>query len=242
MGAARHRLPALKTQLLGHQPLPSWQSVGVKARFKDRREAGQILAGALAEAAVVDPDTVVLGLPRGGVVVAVQVAEALELPLDIIIVRKLGVPWQPELAFGAVGEGEVMHVDESLRTHLRLDNEIVSQIAARERLAIEHRAELWRHGRPPMSLQDKTALIVDDGIATGATARAACQVARGLGADRVVVATPVAPPDTVAALRQAADRVIGASTPSPFGAVGYFYDDFSEVSDQEVQEILAKNK
>lgn len=205
--------------------------------FIDRRDAGRRLGRALHD--LRGESCVVLGLPRGGVPVAREVALELDAPLDVIIVRKLGVPFQPELAMGAIGEANVTIVN----------NEIVrlAQVSPRELAAVQHaeRAELdrrvlrFRGGHPRMSLRGRTAIIVDDGVATGSTARAACQVVRDLGARRVVLAVPVAPAEIGARLRQDVDEYVCLEEPEPFVSVGRHYDDFSATSDQEVLECLA---
>src|SRR5205085_10504383 len=178
------------------------------------------------------------GLPRGGVVVAYEVATALEAPLDVILVRKLGVPFQPELAMGAIGEGGAYVIDDAVLREVHVGASEVAAAEARERDELARRVRRFRDGRDPVSLVGRTALIVDDGIATGSTARAACQVARARGAARVVVATPVASPSAVARLGRDADDVIALERPQCLRAIGEFYDDFSQTSDAEVMEIL----
>jgi putative phosphoribosyl transferase len=185
-------------------------------------------------------DVVVLGLPRGGVPVAYEVATALDLPLDVIIVRKLGVPSQPELAMGAIGEGGARTIDDDVVAMAAVQSADLSAVEEREKLELERRAVLFRGDRPGLTLKGRTALIIDDGIATGSTARAACQVARAQGAARVVLATPVAPPRAVAELRGDADEVICLSTPELFWAIGEFYFDFTQTSDDEVTALLAR--
>ena len=208
-------------------------------RFADRVDAGRRLA---AELLAVEPglrgaDVVVLGLPRGGVPVAAEVAAALGAPLDVIVVRRLGVPWQPELAMGAVGEGGVQVLDARVVQHTGVSDAEVGAVRERERAAVEARATALRAGRARLDLVGRTALVVDDGLATGSTARAACQVAWHLGADRVVLAVPVGAADTVAAFPDA-DRVVCVLTPVDFAAVGQFYRDFSATSDAEVVRLL----
>ena len=204
-------------------------------RLADRVEAGRRLAERLESFR--GDDVVVLGLPRGGVPVAAEVARALGAPLDVIVVRKLGVPFQPELAMGAIGEGGVRVLDDEVLRLARIDDRDLHEVEARERAELEARVERFRRGRPRLDLTGRTALIVDDGIATGSTARAACRVARELGAARVVMATPVAAPDTVARFRDA-DEVVSLSTPAGFSAVGQFYRDFTATSDETVVELL----
>lgn len=209
-------------------------------RFTDRTEAGRQLAARLAGR--VPDDSVVLGLPRGGVPVALQVARALDLPLDVIVVRKLGVPWHPELAMGAIGEDGVRVLDDEVLRAARVSGESFRRVEHDERAELDRRAVRFRGDRPRTDLTGRTALIVDDGIATGSTARAACQVAREHGASRVVLAAPVAPVDTVERLRHDADEVVVLRTPEPFGAVGQFYDDFSPVPDAAVARMLADHR
>lgn len=204
--------------------------------FRDRIDAGQQLADRLLHLA--DQDVVVLGLPRGGVPVAQQVAIALDAPLDVIVVRKLGVPFQPELAMGAIGEDGVLIIDSDLVAMAGVSDEELSGIERRERAELDRRAELFRGGRPKTELKGRVAVIVDDGIATGSTARAAAQVARMQGATRVVVATPVASVEVRDGLGGDVDEVIVVETPYPFYAIGQFYLDFSQTTDDEVAAIL----
>ena len=204
--------------------------------FEDREQAGRALAERLAH--LRGKRTVVLGLPRGGVPVAFEVARALGAPLDVIVVRKIGVPYQSELAMGAIGEGGVRVIDARTMAEAGVSMAEFAEVETRERVELERRAELFRGGRPPVSLLGKTAVIVDDGIATGSTARAAAHVARGLGAARVVVATPVAPPDVGRKLSGDVDEVVIVETPAPFYAIGQFYDDFTPTADAEVTRLL----
>jgi len=204
--------------------------------FRDRRQAGQELARRLQH--LKGLDLVVLGLPRGGVPVAYEVARELSAPLDVIVVRKLGVPCQPELAIGAIGEGEVRIVNRSVMELAGVDEDDLRAVEERERIELERRAQTFRGSRPRVPLQGRVVVIVDDGIATGSTARAAAQVARARGAARIVVATPVAPPDVVDRLGAEADEVIVVFQPIPFYAIGQFYADFSQTLDREVTELL----
>jgi putative phosphoribosyl transferase len=216
------------------------------AEFRNRVDAGRRLASALD--ALRGSSTVVLGLPRGGVPVAAEVARILSLPLDVVIVRKLGLPSHPEVAMGAIGEGGVRVLDPSIMALGHVDDAQLSSTEAAERSVLASRLKRMRRDRPRLGLTDRTALIVDDGIATGATARAACAVVRQLGAARVIVAAPVGAPDAVAGLVQApdhpvaealeADEVVCLLTPHNFWAVGQFYDDFSQTSDKEVDQLL----
>lgn len=205
-------------------------------RFADRRDAGRRLARALLERDLGRP--VVLGLPRGGVPVAAEVADALGAPLDVLVVRKVGVPWRSEVALGAVGERDAVVWNDDVRRHARVSDERLGELERRERGEVEARVARFRRGRPPIDLAKRTAIIADDGVATGATARVACRIARALGADRIVLATPVAPPDVVADFPEA-DEVVCLLTPSAFMAVGMHYLDFGQTSDAEVVAILA---
>jgi putative phosphoribosyl transferase len=204
--------------------------------FRDRREAGRRLAERLSGLRAASP--LVLGLPRGGVPVAFEVAKALDAPLDILVVRKLGVPFQPELGMGAVGEDGVRVVNPDVLRQARVTEAQLAEVEARERAEVEERATRLRQGRPAIPVAGRTVVIVDDGLATGGTARAAVRIAHARGAERVVLAVPVAPPETVAALRADADDVVAVETPEPFFAIGGWYVDFSPTSDTEVVELL----
>lgn len=206
--------------------------------FTDRREAGRRLAQAFAGRSLERP--VVLGLPRGGVPVAAELARSLGAPLDVLVVRKLGLPRQPEVAMGAIGErGARVLNDDVLRYGAVRDAEL-AKVERRERAELEARVTRFRGGAPPIDLAGRTAVIVDDGVATGATARVAALVARELGAASVVLAMPVGAPDSVAELAAMpeVDEVVCLSTPPGFMAVGMHYLDFRQTSDAEVQEIL----
>ncbi len=206
--------------------------------FTDRADAGRRLARALQH--LRNEDVVVLALPRGGFPVAAEVARALAAPLDVILVRKLGVPFQPELAMGAVGEGGVLVLNESVVRRAQVSAAELAEIEREARTEIDRRARRFRPGRDRVSLAGRTALLVDDGVATGATARAACRVARELGASRVVLAAPVCALDAEASLRDEVDELVCLATPERFFGVGYFYDDFHQVSDEEVAELLRR--
>ncbi len=206
------------------------------AEFSNRVEAGQRLAHELAPLA--GEDIVVLGLPRGGVPVAAEVARSLGVPLDVIVVRKLGVPAQPELAMGAIGEAGARFVDNRIVARAGVSPADLDRVEAREREVLEARVRRLRGGRPPVDLAGRTAVVVDDGIATGATARVACTVARHLGAARVVLAVPVGPESTLAAVTEA-DTVVCPVTPRRFLAVGQHYADFRPTTDEEVVALLA---
>lgn len=205
--------------------------------FANRRDAGRRLAEL-----VVLPDgeaPVILALPRGGVPVGYEVAAALRAPLDVIVVRKLGVPYRRELAMGAIGEAGVVVLDPRIVRECGVRPDEVDEAVARERRAVEQQLRDYRGARSAVEISGRTAVIVDDGLATGATAKAACQIVRGFGARRVVVAVPVAPAETVAALAGSSDEVICVQTPDPFFAVGQWYQDFSQVSDAEVKRLLS---
>ncbi|MGB3910552.1 MAG: phosphoribosyltransferase family protein [Pseudolysinimonas sp.] len=205
-------------------------------RFRDRTDAGRRLGEHLAPWR--SPDVVVLGLPRGGVPVAAEVAAALGAPLDVIVVRKLGIPYQPEVAMGAIGEGGVRVLDDVLVARAGVTKAEVNAVEQRERATLESRVERFRSGRERLDLTGRTAIIVDDGIATGATATAAARVARQLGATRVVIAVPVGGPDAVDRISDA-DEVICLLQPPGFQAVGSYYHDFGQTSEDEVAALLA---
>jgi putative phosphoribosyl transferase len=204
--------------------------------FHDRRDAGQQLAARLA--GLRDQHPVVLGLPRGGIPVAYEVARALAAPLDVLIVRKLGLPAQPELGMGAIGEGGTRVLNRQLMSAARVTEREVAAVEARERTELERRARRYRRDRPMISLQGRTVIVVDDGLATGGTALAAIHVAREQGATKVVLAVPVAPPETIRTLTDEADDVVALYTPDDFRALGLWYADFSQTSDEEVVRLL----
>lgn len=207
--------------------------------FSDRVEAGRRLAERLLPLRGRE-DVVVVGLPRGGVPVGYEVAARLGLPLDVIVVRKLGVPYRPELAMGAIGEDGVRVLDPHIVAQARVSEQELEAVEVRERAELERRTRIFRQGRPRVPLAGAVAVIVDDGIATGSTVKAACRVARELGAEHVVVAAPVAPSDTEARLRGFADEVILVERPAYFGAVGQFYEHFDQTTDDEVVALLER--
>jgi predicted phosphoribosyltransferase/dienelactone hydrolase len=207
-------------------------------RFRDRAEAGRFLGERLARDLRGD-DAVVLGLPRGGVPVARQVARALGAPLDVFLVRKLGFPGQPELAMGALASGGIRVLNESIVRELRLDGALIDSVTAREAAELARREEAYRGDRPPPDLGGRTVVLVDDGLATGATMRAAAEAVRSRVPRRIVLAVPVAPPQAVEGLRDVADDVVVLLAPEPFQAVGLWYGDFREVPDDEVRRLLA---
>lgn len=204
--------------------------------FDDRVDAGRQLARRLEY--LKGQDVVVLGLPRGGVPVAFEVAHALQAPLDVLVVRKLGVPFQPELAFGAIGEDGVRVLNDSVVREAHLDGDDMDAVERKQRIELRRRAESFRRGHDRISLTRRIAVIVDDGIATGATAKVACQVARAHGASRVVLAVPIGPDDVVARFAGYADEVVCLQTPAFFFAVGQGYRNFTQTSDDEVIALL----
>ena len=211
------------------------------SELADRADAGRRLANELTSRLpdLAGDDVVVLGLPRGGVEVAYVVAQALHAPLDVLVVRKLGVPGQPELAMGAVGEEGVLVLDERVLGQAHVPSSVVEEVAAGQREALAELAGALRPAdRAPVPLDTRTALIVDDGIATGSTARAACRTARARGARRVVLAAPVAPPGVAAALREDADEVVCLLEPPSFSSVSRWYRNFPQTSTEEVRELL----
>ncbi|MEE1753561.1 phosphoribosyltransferase [Streptomyces sp. SP18CS02] len=207
--------------------------------FTDRTDAGRRLAEALLHTRGERP--VVLGLPRGGVPVAYEVARALGAPLDVIVVRKLGVPYHRELGFGAIGEGGVRVITDDIVRRSGVGASDIVSVEHAEEEELARQARRFRGDRARVPLGGRTVIVVDDGIATGATAAAACQVARAQGAARVVLAVPTAPPDAVARLREQADEVVCLSTPHAFRAVGEWYEDFSQTPDEDVVALLARS-
>lgn len=206
-------------------------------KFHDRRAAGKQLASRLAEYAG-HADVIVLGIPRGGVVVADEIARALRVPLDVMITRKLGAPGNPELAVGAVaGDGTVL-VDRQMIADLHISERELEQERARQLGEIERRTEMYRGDKPPLNLVNKTVILIDDGIATGATVIAALRALRVKRPRRVVLAVPVAPGAVVPQLRAECSQLVLLASPEPFIAVGNFYENFAQVTDDEVLEIL----
>ena len=208
-------------------------------KFQNRSQAGQLLGERLAYLASERP--VVLALPRGGVPVAYEVAQALASPLDVLVVRKLGVPFHPEFAFGALGEDDAQVLNTQFVQQLGLSNDTIAEVTRHERAELIRRVALYRGDRPALALIGRTVVIVDDGLATGATARVAVEVARARGAKTIIVAVPVSPRETVAELRTLADEVISLRVPARFEAVGEWYEDFSQTSDDEVTSLLGKS-
>ena len=208
-------------------------------RFKNRSEAGRFLAEQLSAYAN-RPDTLVLALPRGGVPVAYEVAKALGAPLDVFQVRKLGLPGHEELAMGAIATGGVRVRNPEVVEYLRIPDEVIDEVTARERQELERRERLYREGRPALSPRGRVVILVDDGLATGSTMLAAVLALRQQQPASIVVAVPVAAKQTCEELRAVADEVVCAVTPDPFYAVGLWYEDFSQTTDEEVRELLAR--
>ena len=207
--------------------------------FENRADAGRRLAEQLV-GYVGEPDVLVLGLPRGGVPVAYEVAATLEAPLDVFVVRKLGVPGHEELAMGAIATGGVRVLNEEVVRGLGIGDEVLDAVAAREAEELARREALYRGDRPPPEVDGKVVILVDDGLATGSTMRAAVAALRQQGPSRIVVAVPVAAAQTCDVLAREADDVVCALTPEPFYAVGLWYADFSQTSDDEVHELLQR--
>jgi predicted phosphoribosyltransferase len=205
--------------------------------FRDRVEAGEVLAGRLGHYAG-KPEVLLLALPRGGVPVGARVAQALGAPLDVFVVRKLGVPGHEELAMGAIASGGVRVHNEEVVRKLHIDDATIQRVAEVEQQELARRERSYRGQRPPPDLTGRVVVLVDDGLATGSTMRAAVAAARRLGPARVVVAVPTAPASTCEQLRDEADEVVCATTPRPFRAVGYSYRSFPQTTDEEVRELL----
>lgn len=208
-------------------------------RFRDRTEAGRQLATKLAAYAH-RPDVLVLALPRGGVPVAVEVAQALEAPLDIFLVRKLGVPGHEELAMGAIATGAVRVLNEDVVQYLRIPDEVIDAVAAAEQQELERRERAYRGDRPRLDVRGRTVILVDDGLATGSTMRAAATALRQQHPARIIVAVPVASPASCDEFKAAVDECVCVVTPEPFYAVGLWYQDFTQTTDEEVRELLAQ--
>lgn len=206
--------------------------------IKDRTEAGRALGRALKSYRGRE-DVVVLGLPRGGVPVACEVAESLSAPVDLMVVRKLGTPGHAELAMGAIASGGVRVLNQSVIFSLHIKDKVIDEVASREQRELERREEAYRGDRARPGIENKCVILVDDGVATGATMRAAISALRRQKPARIVVAIPVAPADTVEVLRSEADEVVCLETPEPFWAIGQWYVEFPQLSDEEVRERLA---
>jgi putative phosphoribosyl transferase len=205
-------------------------------RFRDRAEAGRALGAALAFLAPSKP--LVLGLPRGGVPVAYEVARALDAPLDVWIVRKIGVPWQPELGVGAVAEGGFVQYSADVLSRVEIPDAVLREITEAERAEVESRVRKFRGTHPRPALRERTVIVVDDGIATGGTLRVALRAIRSEKPKALVLAAPVAPPDVMSRLAKEVDRAVVLKVPPDFSAVGRWYDDFAQVPDAEVRRLL----
>jgi putative phosphoribosyl transferase len=208
-------------------------------RFRDREHAGQILAQKLSRYANRN-DVLVLALPRGGVPVGYKVARALRAPLDVFLVRKLGVPRHEELAMGAIASGGVRVLNEEVVDGLHIPPQIIERVAQRETKELERRERLYRDDRPSPDVRDKTVILIDDGLATGSTMRAAAEALRKQSPARIVVAVPVAAASTCEEFQQLVDEIICAATPEPFHAVGIWYEQFDQTTDEEVRELLER--
>jgi putative phosphoribosyl transferase len=209
--------------------------------FKDRKEAGVKLAQKLLSYKN-QPDTLVLALPRGGVVTGFEVAKALNLPLDVICPRKIGAPFNPELAIGAITETGAGIFNEDLISEFQIPEDYIKRKVAEEKKQAERRLHLFRKDRPKRNVEDKVVILIDDGLATGSTMKAAIQTVKNEGAAKIVVAVPVAPSETCFEIEQEVDEVVVLAIPSFFAAIGQFYEDFSQTEDEEVVELLACQK
>jgi len=224
---------------VSHLPGRDRPGEAMPERFRDRSEAGRVLARAL-EAYARRREVLVLGLPRGGVPVAYEVARGLEAPLDVFIVRKLGVPGHEELAMGAVATGGVRVLNAALVGGLGIPADVIAAVTARERQEVARRERLYRGERPPPDVRGRTVILVDDGLATGASMHAAVAALRAQRPAGIVVAVPIAPVESCQALRGEVDDVVCAVTPEPFHAVGLWYEDFEQTTDEEVEALLAR--
>lgn len=211
----------------------------MRVPFRDRYDAGRILATKLTAYAN-RPDVLVLALPRGGVPVAYEVARALNAPLDVFLVRKLGVPGQEELAMGAIASGGVRVLNRETVDALGIPDRVIEAVAAREQQELARRERLYRDDRPPPDVRGRTVMLIDDGLATGATMRAAAAALRQQGPARIVIAVPLAAPSVCREFEAEVDEIVCAVTPDPFYAVGLWYQDFSPTTDEEVRELLQR--
>jgi predicted phosphoribosyltransferase len=212
---------------------------GLFMLFQDRFDAGQVLASMLGAFAN-RSDTVVLALPRGGVPVGFEVAKALNVPLDVFVVRKLGVPGHEELAMGAIASGGIRVLNEDVVRTLNIPDEVIDAVAAEEERELERRERDYRDGRPPVEAQGRTVILVDDGLATGSSMRVAVLALKRKRPAKIVVAVPLAAPTTCAEFESKVDEIICAVTPEPFRSVGQWYGDFSQTSDEEVRDLLRR--
>jgi putative phosphoribosyl transferase len=208
-------------------------------KFRNREQAGQLLADKLMAYAN-RTDVLILALPRGGVPVAFEVAQALNAPLDIFVVRKLGLPGHEELAMGALASGNVRVLNDDVVNRMHIPEKVINAVAAQEQRELERRERLYRNDRPPFSVQGRTVILIDDGLATGSTMRAAVAALRRQNPAALVVAVPVAAPETCQEFKSEVDEIICAYTPEPFYAVGLWYEDFSQTGDDEVRDLLAR--
>lgn len=211
----------------------------MKLRFEDRIQAGRLLGQALHKYAK-RPDVTILALPRGGVPVGFEVAQAINAPLDIMLVRKLGTPGNEELAMGAIASGGVCVLNSDLVAAFNISQELIEAVARREQQELERRERAYRGDHPAPAIEDRCLILVDDGLATGASMRAAVAALKQRKPASIVVAIPVAPPDTVEILKEEADEVVCLATPEPFLAVGRWYEDFSQTSDEDVKAFLVR--
>jgi predicted phosphoribosyltransferase len=207
--------------------------------FRDRKDAGRQLAEKLKKYAN-RPDVLILALPRGGVPVAFEVAQQLKVPLDIFLVRKLGVPGYEELAMGAIASGGERIINDDVVRYLQIPGEVIDAVAAEEQRELERRERAYRDDRPPPDVKGRVAILIDDGLATGSTMRAAAAALRKQVPKRIVVAVPVSAPETCNEFRNEVDEIVCAVTPEPFRGVGLWYEDFSQTTDEEVRELLAR--
>jgi len=210
------------------------------SRFASRIEAGRLLGGELARKFGKRDDVIVLALPRGGVPVGYEVAQALDAPLDVFIVRKLGVPGHEELAMGAIASGGVRVLNRDVLAYVPLPQRAIDEVAAREQQELERRERSYRGARPPLDVRGKTVIVVDDGLATGSTMRAAVAALKKMEPKAILVAVPVAAPQTCDEFRNEGIDIVCLRTPEPFQAVGLWYDDFSQTTDEEVHELLER--
>jgi len=210
-------------------------------RFRNRTEAGVLLGAELARRYGRRADALVLALPRGGVPVAFEVAQALGATLDVFIVRKLGVPGQEELAMGAIASGGVRVLNHDVIRYASISQKVIDKVAESEEREVERRERSYRGKRPPLEVANRTVFVVDDGLATGSTMRAAIEALRKMAAREVIVAVPVAARETCGEMRAEVDEIVCLRTPSPFQAVGLWYEDFSQTSDEEVHELLDRS-
>jgi putative phosphoribosyl transferase len=219
--------------MLGHSRLGT-------PRFRDRIEAGQLLGREVAHRIGKRDNVIVLGLPRGGVPVAFHVAQALDAPLDVFVVRKLGVPGHEELAMGAIASGGVRVLNRDVLSYVPISQKTIDAVAAREEQELQRREQSYRGARPPLQLRGRTVVIVDDGLATGSTMRAAIAAVRKMEPQAIIVAVPVAAPQTCEEFRKEVDEMVCLRTPDPFQAVGLWYDDFSQTTDEEVHDLIER--